>query len=209
LVSFEALKLAAAVVLLSPNIPLLFMGEEYGEEAPFQYFVSHSDPELIEAVRRGRKEEFAGFHWGDEIPDPQDPVTFFNSKIDIDLRRSEKHGILLQFYKRLIKMRKETPSLNHLSKKGMGIMTFRGKKTLFVKRQYERDQTFTIFNFEKEPVEIKPFVEEGHWEKFLDSASKEWDGMGGNVPDEIQSEGSEVYLRLQSYHFVLYRQLNS
>lgn len=91
----------------------------------------------------------------------------------------------------------------------MKIKTFRGKKTLFVKRQYGRDQTFAIFNLENESVEIKPLVEEGHWEKFLDSASKEWDGMGGNVPDEIQSEGSEVCLRLQSYHFVLYRQLNS
>ena len=55
LISFEALKLAAAMVLLSPNIPLLFMGEEYGEEAPFLYFVSHSDPALIEAIRQGRK----------------------------------------------------------------------------------------------------------------------------------------------------------
>ena len=64
LVSFEALKLAAGIVLLSPNIPLLFMGEEYGEEAPFQYFVSHSDHELIEAVRRGRREEFAAFQLG-------------------------------------------------------------------------------------------------------------------------------------------------
>ena len=59
LVSFEGLKLAAAVVLLSPFIPLLFMGEEYGETAPFPYFVSHSDPDLIEAIRRGRREEFA------------------------------------------------------------------------------------------------------------------------------------------------------
>jgi maltooligosyltrehalose trehalohydrolase len=208
LVSFEALKLAAAVVLLSPNIPLLFMGEEYGEEAPFQYFVSHSDPGLIEAVRKGRKEALAVFQWGEEIPDPQDEMTFLNSKIDLHLRRSGKHAILLEFYKRLIKIRKETPSLNHLTKKGMKIMTLQGKKTLFVKRQYGRDRTFAIFNFEKEPVEIKPFVEEGHWEKFLDSASKEWDGMGGDVPDEIQSEGSEIYLRLQSYHFVLYRQLN-
>ena len=209
LVSFEALKLDAAVVLLSPNIPLLFMGEEYGEEAPFQYFVSHSDPELIEAVRRGRKEEFAGFHWGDEIPDPQDPVTFFNSKIDLHHRRSGKHALLLEFYKRLIKMRKETPSLSHLTKKGMKIMTLQGKKALFVERQYERDRTLAIFNFEKEPVEIKPFVREGRWEKSLDSASEEWEGIGSSVQNEIQSDGSELSLRLQPYHFVLYRQLNS
>ena len=64
-------------------------------------------------------------------------------------------------------------------------MTLRGKKTLFVKRQVWRDRTFAIFNFEKEPIEIRPFVEEGHWEKFLDSASEEWDGMGSSLLDEI------------------------
>jgi maltooligosyltrehalose trehalohydrolase len=184
------------------------MGEEYGEEASFQYFISHSDQKLIEAVRKGRKEEFAGFKWEDEIPDPQDAMTFFNSKIDLDLRRSGKHRTLLEFYKRLIKMRKETPSLTHLTKKGMKTITFRGKKALLVKRQYERDQTFAIFNFEKGPVEMKPFVEKRHWVKLLDSASEEWGGMGSSVPDEIESDGSEVSLKFQSHHFVLYRQLN-
>ena len=89
LVPFEALKLAAGMVLFSPHIPLLFMGEEYGEEGPFQYFVSHSDPELIEAVRKGRREEFAAFRWEGEIPDPQDEATFLRSKIHLDLRHDE------------------------------------------------------------------------------------------------------------------------
>jgi maltooligosyltrehalose trehalohydrolase len=106
LVPFEALKLAAAIVLLSPNIPLLFMGEEYGEEAPFQYFVSHSDQELIEAVRRGRKEEFSSFQGERSLPDPQDEMTFLGSKIDLDLRHHEKHRTLLEFYRTLIKLRK-------------------------------------------------------------------------------------------------------
>lgn len=69
--SFEKLKLAAGIVILSPYIPLLFMGEEYGETSPFQYFVSHSDENLIESVRKGRKEEFSSFEWSEEIPDPQ------------------------------------------------------------------------------------------------------------------------------------------
>jgi len=65
--SLEKLKLAAGVVILSPYIPLLFMGEEYGETSPFQYFVSHSDEALIEAVRKGRRDEFASFHWEGEV----------------------------------------------------------------------------------------------------------------------------------------------
>jgi len=72
LVGTEALKLAAGITLLSPFVPLLFMGEEYGESAPFQYFVSHGDPVLVDAVRRGRREEFAAFGWQDSVPDPQD-----------------------------------------------------------------------------------------------------------------------------------------
>ncbi|MBE0556970.1 MAG: malto-oligosyltrehalose trehalohydrolase, partial [Proteobacteria bacterium] len=76
LVSFEALKASRALHLLSPYIPLLFMGEEYAEERPFLYFVSHTDEALIEAVRKGRREEFAGFQWDSNLPDPQDPETF-------------------------------------------------------------------------------------------------------------------------------------
>ena len=79
--SFEALKLAAGAVLLSPYIPLLFMGEEYGEDAPFLYFVSHSDHALIDAVRQGRKREFGEFQWQGEPPDPQGVETFQKSKI--------------------------------------------------------------------------------------------------------------------------------
>ncbi len=86
LVSFEDLKLAAGLVLLSPFIPLLFMGEEYGETAPFQYFIDHSDPELVNAVREGRRREFAAFGWEEEPPDPQDEATFLRSKLDRSLR---------------------------------------------------------------------------------------------------------------------------
>ena len=71
LVTLEHLKVAAGALLLSPFVPLLFMGEEYAEPAPFLYFVSHSDPALVEAVRRGRRDEFAAFAGRGEVPDPQ------------------------------------------------------------------------------------------------------------------------------------------
>src|SRR5207302_1718063 len=80
----EQLGLAAAAIILSPFIPMLFMGEEYGETAPFQYFTSHGDPQLIEAVRRGRREEFEEFEWEGEPPDPHDEATFFRSKLQWD-----------------------------------------------------------------------------------------------------------------------------
>ncbi|HEX7125217.1 MAG TPA: malto-oligosyltrehalose trehalohydrolase, partial [Thermodesulfobacteriota bacterium] len=79
----EARPLAAFCILLSPYTPLLFMGEEYGEDAPFQFFTDHVDAEIADATREGRRREFAAFAQfaGEEVPDPQDPATFARSKL--------------------------------------------------------------------------------------------------------------------------------
>src|SRR5437773_10759919 len=106
IVSPAKLRLAAAAVVLSPFLPMLFMGEEYGETAPFQYFTSHSDADLIEAVRRGRREEFDDFEWHGEIPDPHDEGTFARSKL-----RWEEHDEVRAHYRELLRMRRETPAL--------------------------------------------------------------------------------------------------
>jgi len=92
----KQLKLLAAAVLLSPSVPLVFMGEEYGETNPFQYFVDHSDPKLIDAVRKGRRKEFPSV---EDPPDPADPATFERSKLD------RKDNELRAFYKEMIAMR--------------------------------------------------------------------------------------------------------
>lgn len=206
LVPFGALKLAAGMVLLSPNIPLLFMGEEYGEGAPFQYFVSHSDPELIEAVRKGRREEFAAFRWEGEIPDPQDEATFLRSKIHPDLRHNEKLKILFEFYKTLIRLRKEIPSLSVLDKKGIEIKAFEKEKVILIKHKYEEDRTICIFNFNDKPIKVETAIEKGSWEKVFTSASEEWGDMGALVPESILSSGSEVIFVLDVYAFAIYRQ---
>jgi maltooligosyltrehalose trehalohydrolase len=205
LVPFEALKLSAAIVLLSPNIPLLFMGEEYGEEAPFQYFVSHSDQELIEAVRRGRKEEFSAFQWEGTLPDPQDEMTFLRSKIDLDLRHHEKHGTLLKFYKRLIQLRKEIPSLSSLDKRGIKIEAFERDKAILMKRQSGEDQVIGVFNFNNKPVRIETTIDKGYWQRVIGSACEEWGGIGALAPDSIISSGSEIILVLDAYAFALYK----
>src|ERR1700683_656350 len=106
LVDFESTKLAAGVTLLSPFVPLLFMGEEYGEKRPFQYFTSHGDAALIDAVRRGRRAEFAQFGWGDEVADPQDEATFAASVLNHAAKDSEPHRTLRRFYKSLLALRK-------------------------------------------------------------------------------------------------------
>jgi maltooligosyltrehalose trehalohydrolase len=101
LVPWEALYPAAALVLLGSGTPLLFMGEEYGETRPFQYFTSHGDPALARGVSEGRKGEFISA--AGEVPDPQDPATFERSKLSH--RRDGRHGHLREHYRRLLALR--------------------------------------------------------------------------------------------------------
>ncbi len=102
----ETRRLAAACVLFAPQIPLLFMGDEYGETAPFQFFTDHDDPALAEATREGRKQEFAKFDaFRGEVPDPQDPATFERSKLEPEAGDDE----LRAFYAELISLRRSLP----------------------------------------------------------------------------------------------------
>lgn len=102
----ERARLAASAVILSPYIPLLFMGEEHGEDNPFLYFADHSDVDLKRAVREGRKAEFAEFHGDGQPPDPFDLATFQRSKIDWAKAQTGPHLRMLRFYKELIRLRK-------------------------------------------------------------------------------------------------------
>ena len=113
LVDFETQKLLAASVLLSPYTPMLFMGEEYGETAPFEYFVSHSDPDLISSVRTGRKEEFSHFFSDDRnVPDPQSVDAFERSRIDLNKASGPpKHATLFRLYRELIRLRRYVADL--------------------------------------------------------------------------------------------------
>jgi maltooligosyltrehalose trehalohydrolase len=111
LVAFEAVKLAAALLFAAPALPLLFMGEEYGETAPFQYFTSFLDRELAEAVRRGRTLEFARFAWQGPVPDPGDPATFVRSRLNPSLAGAPRHRELREYYRRWLTLRRQHPAL--------------------------------------------------------------------------------------------------
>ncbi len=189
LVSFEGLKLAAAVVLLSPFIPLLFMGEEYGETAPFLYFTSHSDPVLVEAVRRGRREEFAFFRGQGEPPDPQDETTFLRTKVNHSLGNEGQHHVLLEFYKELIQLRKEVPALSCLSKETQEVRGYEKSKVLSVRRWSGRSEAITVSSFGDAEVSVVLPVPQGQWQKRLDSAESRWLGNGSHVPEKLNSDG--------------------
>ncbi|HEY1763145.1 MAG TPA: malto-oligosyltrehalose trehalohydrolase, partial [Acidimicrobiales bacterium] len=113
MVGTERAALAAALVVLSPNVPLLFMGEEYGETAPFPYFVDHSDPALIESVREGRAHEFSDLAGATGVFDPASADTFEAAILNHDLRHEDGHRELFDLYQRLIALRRSTPALRH------------------------------------------------------------------------------------------------
>jgi maltooligosyltrehalose trehalohydrolase len=204
LISFEGLKLAAGVVLLSPFIPLLFMGEEYAETARFPYFVSHSDPALIEAVREGRRREFAAFEWADEPPDPQDEATFTDAKLRHQTRNRGRHKVLAGFYKELIQLRKKIPSLSDLTRDNMEVLGHEDEKVLILSRRNGTDETVTVFNFGKSAVSVATPLRLGHWKKQIDSADKRWQGPGSLISSPLVSDGKFV-ITLPSRTFVLLR----
>ncbi|WP_406149608.1 malto-oligosyltrehalose trehalohydrolase [Streptomyces anulatus] len=104
---------AAALVLTGPFTPMLFMGEEWGARTPWQFFTDHTDPELAEAVRNGRRREFGAHGWDqEEIPDPQDPATRDRSCLDWSAPEREPHARLLAWYRELIALRRTLPDLH-------------------------------------------------------------------------------------------------
>lgn len=203
LISFEGLKLAAGALLLSPFVPMLYMGEEYGETAPFLYFISHGDAPLVEAVRQGRKEEFAAFSWQGEPPDPQAETTFQRSKLNRELRHTGQHRVLYDLHKELIRLRKTHPVLAHLSKEAMEVIAY--ANILLVRRWSGDQQVVMAFNFSADHAEVTIPVPAGTWQKLLDSADERWHGPGSSIADELASPG-QMTLALGPQAFVLYTQ---
>ena len=205
LISFEALKLTAAALLLSPYIPMLFMGEEYGETAPFLYFVSHGDRDLIEAVRKGRKEEFAAFHEidGKEAPDPQGEETFKQSQLNWDKRKTGEHEKLWLFHQKLLQMRKNVPALRNLDRNQLEATVLEPEQVLCIKRHHQDSQIVCWLNFGSEAVKITDDNKSGTWKKILDSSEETWGGTGSQMPEKLDGSSSSE-LMINPYSVVVY-----
>ncbi|MCC6589685.1 MAG: malto-oligosyltrehalose trehalohydrolase [Bryobacterales bacterium] len=106
MLTFRQQQVAAAVLCFSPWLPLIFMGQEYGETNPFLYFVSHTDAALVEAVRTGRRAEFASFYETREFPDPQDAHTFSRCRLDWTKLNQRPYLELFSTYRDLLALRK-------------------------------------------------------------------------------------------------------
>ncbi len=196
LLSFDDLKLAAGVMLLSPYLPLIFMGEEYGETSPFLYFTSHSDRDLIEAVRKGRKAEFAEFQWQGEPPDPQDESTFLRSKLNWNLRAEGGHRALLDFYRELLRLRRTAPALSSLVKAATRAEFQEDSELLVLRRQHGQHPAIAVFNFASTESTMELEAKKGQWSKLLDSAEEQWKGPGSSISSGIISTG-KLHLSLR------------
>lgn len=198
LVSHERTKLAAGFVMLSPFVPLLFMGEEYGDRTPFLYFVSHTDPSLIEAVRRGRKAEFAAFAWKGKLPDPQSPETYERSRPQFALADEAEgpHAQLYRWHQTLLRLRRETPPLAELDRTQSAIELCGERETLVLRRGAGPDQVIAIFCVAAAPQEVTLELARGRWQRLVDSADAEWGGPGSESPAEIVVSPAEEPARL-------------
>lgn len=205
LVSLEQLKLAAGVTILSPYLPLLFMGEEWAEPAPFLYFVSHGDAALVEAVRRGRAAEFAGFEWAGEVPDPQAEATFERSKLHHDLKREGTHRRLRDYYRRLLKLRRDSDALRTLDKERMEVAGCERDRTLALRRWTETSQALALVNFGRGSAIIRAAAPAGTWRLILDSADARWAGPGAAAPAALQSSG-DVEIEIGPHRMWVYEQ---
>jgi maltooligosyltrehalose trehalohydrolase len=187
--SFEALKLAAATYLLSPHVPMLFMGEEYGEKNPFQYFISHSDKVIVEAVRKGRKEEFAYFNWQGEVPDPQSEATFNQCLLSWANDKDPTSALLLEYYKFLISFRTERKAMLARERNALIVLPSSDENVLLFERKSGQNQLLIALNFNKVQASIinpnKTLLK-----KIFDSASAAWGGLGEVTSSEIKPEAA-------------------
>jgi maltooligosyltrehalose trehalohydrolase len=189
----DQLRLVAALLLLSPYVPLIFMGQEHGETNPFQYFVSHGDPSLVDAVRTGRRREFESFGWGDDVPDPQAEETFLRSMVDREKTAHPTHAQMLALYHDLLALREEELLLKpdgadvSVSRHGDVIALLRTAR----RGDGERHALVATFNCSAETCEVTlPELASGgggQWTLRLSTDDREYGGSD-RVPRELGAE---------------------
>jgi maltooligosyltrehalose trehalohydrolase len=182
LVDFERLKVGAAAILLAPYVPLLFMGEEYGEDNPFYFFSSMGEDALVDSIREGRRREFEDFNWGGGEPrDPFDRATFEASRLDWDKRNHGHHRGLLEWHKALLALRAALPALRFFRKESVRAQVV-GRSGLAVYRRSEdeRQEVAIVLNLSGDAMSL-PLPGEREWILELDSTQGPW-----CTPDDLK-----------------------
>jgi maltooligosyltrehalose trehalohydrolase len=186
--------LAAAVTLLGPNIPLLFMGEEYGETAPFPFFVDHGDPDLLAAVRAGRAAEFGG---DADVFDPADAATMRAAVLDGDRRDSAAGQTRQAAYRMLLAARRDHPVLagpDALESQASAVGDL-----LLLTRRTARAVASVAFNFGAAEAQVRMERMAARWTLVIDSGM-----VGTGVPDRPQQVTAGAEVQLAGFGFFLY-----
>ncbi|QIA09073.1 malto-oligosyltrehalose trehalohydrolase [Draconibacterium halophilum] len=197
LTDFETAKTIAATMFVTPNVPMLFMGEEYGERNPFYYFVSHQDPELNRLVREGRKEEFKDFYDNtNNAVDPDSTEAFENSKLSWNIEDNAEKKAMFGCYQTLIRLRKEHPVLQLTDKNNLKISE-QGKLIVLERWQEER-RLFAVINFEdkEKSLKVQPNTNKP-LTRIFGSSEKSWNGPGEITPKSIVA-GDEISVNKKS-----------
>jgi maltooligosyltrehalose trehalohydrolase len=205
LVSAGAQKLASVLTLCSPFLPLLFMGEEYGETAPFFYFTSFEDRGLADAVRDGRKRELGSHYSESDFADPQALTTFERCKLNWSKTAASPHAEMLRLYRDLISLRKQHASLGNCRKDLTEIQIDENAKTFVMKRTDPAgSSTLLIFNFSAEARRVTIAGDSQSWRLLLWTGGQVYGGSPGPRPPETLAPGSMLAVSLAAFEAVLY-----
>jgi maltooligosyltrehalose trehalohydrolase len=203
---FEAAKLAAAIVISSPFVPLLFMGEEYAEDAPFVFFSEHFDPATVDAVRRGRKHTLEHMGWHCDPPDPQSAETYVSCKLKWETRNEGNHKVMLDFYRTLLELRRTIPALASPDRCTIEVAQDSASRSLWVRRWRGTSNVFYLANFDTETVSLTPRLPDVTWVRVLDSADRRWLGPGSDTAEHPES-GDRI--TVQPMSFVMYKSMTA
>jgi maltooligosyltrehalose trehalohydrolase len=205
LASLEQQKLAAVLTLCSPFLPLLFMGQEYGETAPFFFFTSFEDSALANAVREGRKRELGAHYSERDFADPQAERTFERSRLDWSKPGVSPHAGLLRLHRDLISLRKQHPSLNNC-RKDLTEIQFDEQLRFFVMKRVDPSgsSALVVCNFSKDPQTIPIAVDPGSWRLALRTEDLTYGGSSAPRPAERSTISSGSPLSLAPFEVAIY-----
>jgi maltooligosyltrehalose trehalohydrolase len=188
LLDVPRLKAVAALTILSPFVPMLFQGEEWGAQTPFLYFTDHQNAELGRAVTEGRTREFASFEWAGEVPDPQAEETFERSKLDWSELTRSPHADLLDWHRRLIALRATRSHALGRAKPKVRV----DEKAQWLR--FEHAGLTAVFNFGETTRRIP--LPSGSWEPALESGNVEGDLRAGDLGAvNVPAQGIVIFRR--------------
>lgn len=214
-------RLAATLLLSAPNLPLFFMGQEWGESAPFLYFTSHTDEDLARNVREGRKEEYSSFLEAEEIgsssmeegfADPQDEETFKRSRLNWSRVEQSPHRETLSFYRDLLALRRKHAALSNCDKSLTEVQYDEMEKWITIEREDPTGEAaLVVSNFSAGKRNIPIKAGRGRWRLVLWSSDAAYGGEPENASPSpmlpVESEG-EIFITLSGQSAAIYVKMN-